>query len=126
MKKMQTCNLKTNLAGHSENKIPLNLNAPLNLLLSTRDCYHNSLQIKSVLCMPACNRMYNRIPGFLIVVKFGSLLSFPLSRQKFVSHSQSSCVSLVELTDWRGWGGGGGLGEGKKPNHTTARKPGTL
>ncbi len=44
-----------------------------------------------------------------------------LSRQQVVSLSQSSCVSPVELFDGRE---GGGLGE--KPNHTTARKPGSL
>ncbi len=33
------------LAGHYKNKIPQNLNVPQNLLLGTRDHYHNSLQI---------------------------------------------------------------------------------
>jgi hypothetical protein len=33
------------LAGHLKNKTPLNLNAPLNLLLGTSDRYHNRLQI---------------------------------------------------------------------------------
>ncbi len=41
--KMKSRRLK--LVGHLENKTPLNLNAPLNLLLGTRDHYHNSLQI---------------------------------------------------------------------------------
>ncbi len=50
--------------------------------------------------------MYNRIPGFLAVVWFGSFpLPSPLpSRQQVVSLSQSSCVSTVELLtkEWRG------------------------
>ena len=43
--------IELELAGHLENKTPLNLNAPqnlnalLNLLLGSRDRYHNSLQI---------------------------------------------------------------------------------
>ncbi len=41
------------LAGHLENKIPLNLNVPQNLILGTRDHYHSSLQIYSVLCILA-------------------------------------------------------------------------
>ncbi len=45
----------------------------------------------------------------------------PLSRRQDVSLSQSSSVSLVELTD----GGGGGGGRGwEEPNHKTTRKSG--
>ncbi len=44
----------------------------------------------------------------------------PISRQKLVFLSWSSCVSPVELTDGKG---GGGCEE---PNHVTARKPGSL
>ncbi len=47
-------------------------------------------------------------PGFLAVVRFGSSpTASPLSCQQVVSLSQSSCTSMVELTDGRGvrgWG----------------------
>ncbi len=47
----------------------------------------------------------------------------PFSRQQFVSLFQSSCaVAPVELTDGRV----GGEGVGEEPNHTMARKPGSL
>ncbi len=46
---------------------------------------------------------------------------FPLSPvSKLYLFISSSCLSPVDLTDW----GGGGLEE--EPNHTPARKPGTL
>jgi hypothetical protein len=45
----------------------------------------------------------------------------PVTRQQVVSLSQSSCVSLVELTDGKG---GGRVGE--EPNHRIARMPGPL
>ncbi len=48
----------------------------------------------------------------------------PLSRQQVVSHSQSSCVPPVELTDGRG--GEGGRGVRSQTNHTTSRKLGHL
>jgi hypothetical protein len=53
--------------------------------------------------------MISRGPGFLAVVGFGSFPnpSLFLNHQKVVSLSQSSCVSLAELTDrrgGRGWG----------------------
>ncbi len=44
----------------------------------------------------------------------------PPCRQQVISHSQSSCVSPVELTDGRG---GGGVRE--ELNHATTRKPRT-
>jgi len=52
--------------------------------------------------------MIFRGPGFLAIVSFGSFPP-PLSPQQVVSLSQSSWVSLVELTDGRqGVGGGEG------------------
>jgi hypothetical protein len=42
-------------------------------------------------------------------------------RRQVVSLSQSLCVSQVELT-----GGGGGVVMGEEPNHTTAKRPGSL
>ncbi len=42
-----------------------------------------------------------------------------LSRQQFISLSQSSCMSPVDLTDGRSGGG-----DGRETNHTTTRKPG--
>ncbi len=63
--------------------------------------------------------MIYRGPGFLDVVWFGSSPTLsPLSRQQVVSLSLSSCVSPVNLTDWReigGFGGGGAKSyEGEK------------
>ncbi len=53
------------------------------------------------------------------VVWFGSSPTpSPLSRKQAVSLSQSSCVSPVELTDWKGGGG--------EQIHMTTRKPGPL
>ncbi len=47
--------------------------------------------------------MINRGPGFLAVIWFGSTPTpFPLSHQQVATLSQSSCVSLIELTDGRG------------------------
>jgi hypothetical protein len=44
--------------------------------------------------------MIYRGPGFLAVVGFCSFLTpSPLSLQKVISLSKSSCVSLVKLTD---------------------------
>jgi hypothetical protein len=63
--------------------------------------------------------MIYRGPGFLAVVWFGSSTMHPLSRQKFVSLSQSSCVSPVELTDGRG----GLEGVGEEPNYKKKSNP---
>jgi hypothetical protein len=49
-----------------------------------------------------------------------SPIPLPLSRQQFVSLSQSSCVSPVELRDGR-WGGGRGGGE-EEPKHYDCEK----
>jgi hypothetical protein len=63
--------------------------------------------------------MIYRGQGFLAVVLFGSFPTLaPLSCQQVVS---LSCVSLAELTDGRGV-----EGVGEEPNHTRARKPGSL
>jgi hypothetical protein len=54
--------------------------------------------------------MYNRVPGLLAVVCFGSSTPPPrLSRQQVFSLSQSSCLSPVELI-LTGEGGRGGVG----------------
>jgi hypothetical protein len=45
-----------------------------------------------------------------------------LFRQQVASLSQSSCVSPVDLTDWKGVGEGAGV----EPNYRTTRKPGNL
>ncbi len=47
-----------NQRGIQKNKISQNLNVLLNLLLGAREHYHNSLQIQSVLCMPAWHKKY--------------------------------------------------------------------
>ncbi len=71
-----------------------------------------------------CTYIYSRPPPFItftISCKERYVLCAPVTRQHVVSLSQSSYVSLVELTDGRG---GGRVGE--EPNHTIARMPGPL
>ncbi len=65
--------------------------------------------------------MIYRGPGCLAALWF-LLLPPPLSRHQVVSLSQSSCVSLVKLTDRRGEEGAAE----KEQYHTMARKPGPL
>jgi hypothetical protein len=62
--------------------------------------------------------MINRGPSKLSCGRNIRLYARPLSRQQFVSLSQSSCVSPSNLLR--------GEGVGVEPSHTTARKPGPL
>jgi hypothetical protein len=74
------------------------------------------------LLSPKEYRMIYRGPDFLAVVYLALLLPpptpYPVGK---LSLSQSFCVSPVELTDRR-WG----KGVQEEPNHTTARKHGSL
>ncbi len=65
-----------------------------------RACIHTHASVRAV----SIEWLYCRGPGFLAVVWFGS--SFPLSCKQFISLSQTSYVSPVELTDGRGVEGG--------------------
>jgi hypothetical protein len=66
--------------------------------------------------------MIHRSPGFLRSYDSAPRLPpCPISRQQDVSLSQSSCGSLVELSDERG-----NKGVGKEQNHTNGRKTGPL
>ncbi len=96
------CGPVTNLAGHLDFAGFYFLNAPL-IFLGTRDHYHNSLQIKSVLCMGAWHKIFNKTRED---IKRGNIYqktltgtwgrSWSLTNRQSLSHMTESLVSCSD------------------------------